>query len=54
MQPGQELCAGLRGFRAGNFNYEATARGILIEDKDRIRNRIRRPPDKGDAVVMCE
>jgi hypothetical protein len=33
--------------------YEVTARGILIEDKDKIRKRIGRSPGKGDAVVMC-
>jgi hypothetical protein len=33
--------------------YEATARGILVEDKKKIRERIGRSPGKGDAVVMC-
>jgi hypothetical protein len=32
---------------------EVTARGILIEDKDKISKRIGCSPGKGDAVVMC-
>jgi hypothetical protein len=33
--------------------FEATARGILVEDKRKIRERLGRSPGKGDAVVMC-
>ena len=33
--------------------YEPTARGILVEEKKKIRERIGRSPGKGDAVVMC-
>lgn len=33
--------------------YEVTARGILVEDKKKIRERIGRSPGRGDAVVMC-
>ena len=33
--------------------YEPTARGILVEDKKKIRERIGRSPGKGDAVVMA-
>jgi hypothetical protein len=33
--------------------YEPTARGILVEDKKKIRERIGRSPGRGDAVVMC-
>lgn len=33
--------------------YEATARGIKIEEKDAIRKRLGRSPGKGDAVVMA-
>ncbi len=33
--------------------YEATARGILVEDKKKIRERLGRSPGKADAVVMC-
>lgn len=32
--------------------FEITSRGILIESKDDIRDRLARSPDKGDAVVM--
>lgn len=32
---------------------EVTARGILIEDKDKIRKRIGCSPGKGNAVVVC-
>ena len=34
-------------------HWELTARGILIEDKDEIRKRLGRSPDKADAVVMA-
>ena len=34
-------------------HWELTARGVLIEDKDAIKKRIGRSPDKGDAVVMA-
>ena len=33
--------------------YEPTARGILVEEKKKIRERIGRSPGKGDAVVMA-
>lgn len=33
--------------------YEVSARGILIESKDDIRQRLGRSPGKGDAVVMA-
>lgn len=33
--------------------YEPTARGILVEDKKKIRVRIGRSTGKGDAAVMC-
>lgn len=33
--------------------FEVTARGILVEDKKKIRARIGRSPGRGDAVVMC-
>jgi hypothetical protein len=33
--------------------WELTARGIKIEDKNEIRKRLGRPPDDGDAIVMC-
>lgn len=33
--------------------YRITARGILIESKDEIRDRIGRSPDRGDAVVLA-
>ena len=32
--------------------YEPTARGILVEDKKKIKERIGRSPGKGDAVMM--
>jgi hypothetical protein len=34
-------------------HWELTARGVLIEDKDDIKKRLGRSPDKGDAVVMA-
>ncbi|HJQ60175.1 MAG TPA: terminase [Vineibacter sp.] len=33
--------------------WELGVRGIQIEDKDEIKARIGRSPDRGDAVVMC-
>lgn len=33
--------------------YEVGTRGIKLEAKDKIKSRIGRSPDKGDAVVMC-
>lgn len=33
--------------------YEVTARGLLIEAKEKLRARLGRSPGKGDAVVMC-
>lgn len=33
--------------------YDATARGILVEEKKKIRDRIGRSPGRGDAVVMA-
>jgi hypothetical protein len=34
-------------------HWHLTPSGILIEDKESIKERIGRSPDKGDAVVMC-
>ena len=33
--------------------FEVKTNGILIEDKEKIKKRLGRSPDKGDAVVMC-
>jgi hypothetical protein len=33
--------------------WKMVSRGIQIEDKDEIRERLGRSPDKGDAVTMC-
>ena len=33
--------------------FEVTVRGILVEDKKKIREHIGRSPGRGDAVVMC-
>jgi len=33
--------------------YALTARGIQVEDKDDIRKRLGRSPDRGDAVVLA-
>jgi hypothetical protein len=33
--------------------YDLGPKGIILEAKDKIRARIGRSPDKGDAVVMC-
>lgn len=36
-----------------SYHYSIEPRGIQIEDKDQIKKRIGRSPDKGDAVVMA-
>jgi hypothetical protein len=36
-----------------SYRWELTTRGIKIEDKEEIRARLGRSPDKGDAAVMC-
>lgn len=33
--------------------YKRSVSGIQVEDKEQIRKRLGRSPDKGDAVVMC-
>jgi hypothetical protein len=33
--------------------YEYTARGIKIEDKDEIKERIKRSPDKGESLIYA-
>jgi hypothetical protein len=33
--------------------FEMTRAGVKIEDKDEIKKRLGRSPDKGDAAVMC-
>lgn len=35
------------------YRFEITPRGIKIEDKDEMKKRIGRSPDRGDAVIMC-
>jgi hypothetical protein len=34
-------------------SFEVTPTGILIEEKDQIRKRLKRSPDKGDAVLLA-
>lgn len=34
-------------------HYRLTARGLLIEDKEQIKSRLGRSPDRGDAVVLA-
>lgn len=36
-----------------SYRWQLTVGGILIEDKAKMRERLGRSPDKGDAVVMC-
>lgn len=33
--------------------YQVSASGVLIEDKDKIKERIGRSPDKGEATMLC-
>jgi hypothetical protein len=48
LPPDPELKADLASYRWTN-----KISGITIEDKEKIRERLGRSPDKGDAVVMC-
>lgn len=48
LPPDPELKADLASYR-----WENTLGGILIEDKEKMRERLGRSPDKGDAAVMC-
>lgn len=36
-----------------SYRYEITSSGLLIEEKEKQRERIGRSPDKGDSAVMC-
>ena len=48
LPPDPELKADLASYR-----WELTAAGIKIEEKEKMRARLGRSPDKGDAAVMC-
>ena len=48
LPPDPELKADLAAYR-----YEDTVGGILIEDKEKMKDRLGRSPDKGDAAIMC-
>lgn len=48
LPPDPELCADLTA-----PTYEVSARGLLIESKETLRDRLRRSPGKGDAAVMA-
>lgn len=48
LPPDPELKADLASYR-----WENTIGGILIEDKDELKKRLGRSPDRGDAAVMC-
>lgn len=48
LPPDAELKADLASYR-----WELTTNGILIEDKEKMKERLGRSPDKGDATIMC-
>jgi hypothetical protein len=48
LPPDQRLFADLAAPR-----YRVTARGIQVEEKDQIKKRLGRSPDRGDAVVLA-
>lgn len=48
LPPDTELLADLCSAR-----YEVSAAGVLVEDKDKIKERIGRSPDVGEAVMMA-
>ena len=51
LPPDRELRADLSSMRLAD--QELTARGLKLESKDKIRERIGRSPGKGEAVIMC-
>jgi hypothetical protein len=48
LPPDPELKADL-----ASYHWKLTTRGILIESKEQIKERIGRSPDRGDAATMC-
>jgi hypothetical protein len=48
LPPDRELLADLCA-----AHYDLSVRGVVIEDKDDIRKRLKRSPDKGDAIVYA-
>jgi hypothetical protein len=48
LPPDAELKADL-----ASYKWQNTLNGILIEDKEKMRERLGRSPDKGDAAIMC-
>ncbi len=48
LPPDNELLADLCSAR-----YEVTSAGVKVEDKEKIKERIGRSPDVGEAVMMC-
>ena len=48
LPPDPELKADLASYR-----WQNTLQGIIIEDKEKMKERLGRSPDKGDAAVMC-
>lgn len=48
LPPDNELLADLCSAR-----YQVSSAGVLVEEKDKIKERIGRSPDVGEAVMMC-
>jgi len=48
LPPGNEVVADLCSAR-----YKPTTSGVLVEDKDDIKNRIGRSPDKGESILLA-
>lgn len=48
LPPGNELLADLCSAR-----YEVSSAGVKVEEKEKIKERIGRSPDVGEAVMMC-
>ena len=47
LPPGNEIVADLC-----SAHYTVTAAGVLVEDKEQIKNRIGRSPDKGESILF--
>jgi hypothetical protein len=48
LPPGNEIVADLCSAR-----YKVTTAGVLVEDKDEIKKRIGRSPDKGESILLA-
>jgi hypothetical protein len=48
LPPGNEIVADLCA-----AHYKVSAAGVLIEEKDEIKKRLGRSPDKGESILLA-